>query len=264
MNLIVRNIVDYTLFALLAGSALWRTRSFRDLLFFGLCAGSGYFLLNQNYQAWGMVTLYAGAAVAAELLLRPGEDGLPERRPARSTAGAPFLLLGILIPTIAVSAVALGIHAALAAKRSGVGFGLPNLAGIRLVELLSPRDFEFHSGYIDTLRTGARALAELGPDAGRVFALDFVTPFNAGLGLQPPVGDSAWQHETRTFNREHFIPAEQLLRGVRVVMEPKHPVERWTYYGLRDVYLPYVHANYELAAENANWWVWMAKDEPAD
>jgi hypothetical protein len=38
---------------------------------------------------------------------------------------------------------------------------------------------------------------------------------------------------------------------VEIVMEPKHPVERWTYYALKDRYLPYVHANFELAAENA-------------
>ena len=263
VNLVHRNIVDYTLFFVLAGFALWRTRSLRDLIFFGLCAASGYLLLNQNFQAWGMVTLYGGGAVAAELLLR--QDGIPgpDRQPQSWAAGAKLVLIGLLLPTVLTCATALGIHAVLAAKRSGVGFALPNFAGIRLVELLSPEDFEYHAGYIDTLRTGADALRELGPDAGRVLTLDFVTPFNAGLGLEPPVGDSTWQHVTRTFDHQHFVPAEELLAGVHVVLEPKHPVERFTYYGLRDLYLPYLHANYEFAGENVNWWVWVAKDKPA-
>jgi hypothetical protein len=254
MTLALRNFADYSLFAVLAGFAAWLTGSWRDALFYGFCAAAGYLLLNQNFQSWGVVTLYAGAAVAAQKLICPaGRDIGPASRWA---AGAPLVLFGMLAPLIVITAVALGTHAALAVDRDGKDFALPNLQGIRLANLVSPAEYEFADGYLDTLRTGARALARLRPAPERVFVMDFVNPFSAGLRLRPPKGDAAWFHISRTFDREHFIPPAVLLNDVEIVMEPKHPVERWTYYALKDRYLPYVHAKFELVEENVNWWVW--------
>ena len=61
---------DYVLLAIFAGLVLWQTRSLRDLLFFGICAGPGLIIQSQNAQPWGIITLFAGAAVGTEILLR--------------------------------------------------------------------------------------------------------------------------------------------------------------------------------------------------
>ncbi|MDQ3558314.1 MAG: hypothetical protein M3453_03855, partial [Pseudomonadota bacterium] len=259
VGLVLRNLADITLYLLLVGFALWRTRSLRDLLFYGFCAAFGYLLLNQNFQGWGMITLIAGGAVAAEKLLAAGEPS-PDRLPSKLALGAPLLFLGMAAPAAIPCVVALGLHAALATARAGDDFVLPNLDGVRLVDLWAPGDHRFHSNYLNSIRNGELALAALGPDAGRVYVLDFVTPFNAGLELQPPGGDTAWQHWNRTFNADHYLPPEDVLKGVKVVMEPKYPVEHLTYAGLRDLYMPYVRANFQLAVENVDWWVWVARE----
>lgn len=257
MNLVLRNFADYSLFSVLAGFALWQTRSLRDLLFYGFCAVSGYLLINQNFQSWGTVTLYAGAAVAAQKLVRPDQAHLGRR--VRWAAGAPLVLFGMFAPLIVISAVALGTHALLASQKGGEDFALPHLEGVKLAQLASPGDHMFSANYINSLRNGARALSALGPSAERVYVLDFVNPFSAGLGLEPPRSDTAWQHIGRTFDRDNFLPPEDVLRNVRIVMEPKYPVERFTYYGLRDRYLPHIRANFVLASENVDWWIWRKR-----
>ena len=257
VNLILRNFVDYTFFGLLAGWSLRHTRSWLDLLFYAFCAVSGYVLSNQNYQAWGIITLYAGAAVATEKLVRLEQPGHPVPRSAFGlVSGSPLVLLGMTAPMMAISGLALGLHFVLGIGRGGEDFALRRFQDVKLANVASRLDYTFSAGYLNTLRNGADALASISPPAERVYVLDFVNPFSAGLDLQPPRGDTSWQHFERTFNRDHFWPPDEVLRNVDVVMEPKHPVERFTYYGLRDLYLPYVHANFELAAENINWWVW--------
>src|SRR3712207_5943855 len=61
----LRNLSDYAVFGIFVALALRRTRRVRDALFFGFCAGAGFVLIAQNFQHWGIVTLGAGAAVAA-------------------------------------------------------------------------------------------------------------------------------------------------------------------------------------------------------
>jgi len=261
VRLFLGNLPDYLFFGLLAGLALWRTRSLRDALFFGFCAAAGYVVMNQNFQGLTMVTLFAGGAVAAEMLVRGSAVRSPAPVWGLGTAAC-LLLVAFVLPTSVSSATALALHATMAARGSGDDFALPNLAGVRLVNLWSWGDHNFSANYINTLRNGARLLAEVAPGEGGIFVMDFVSPFSAGLGLAPPEGDSSWQHIGRTFNHEHFLPPEELFEGVRIVMEPKYPVERWTYSGLRDRYLPYVHANYELIGENIDWWVFRRKDAP--
>jgi hypothetical protein len=258
VRLALGNAADSTLFALLAGFALWHTRSIRDLLFYSFCAASGYLILNQNFQATGIITLHAAAAVAAETVLRSEPARGRSDRPAR--LAAPLLFFALLLPTLINSAVGLTIHTVAAVRRAGVDLALPNLDGVRLVNVWSGGDHFFFSNYINTFRNGARALEEFMPNPSRVFVLDFVTPFSVGLGLEPPRGDSVWQHWGRTFNAEHHLPAEELLRDVRVVLDPKYPIEPWTHDGLRNAYLPYIQANYDFVGENIDWWVYVAKD----
>jgi hypothetical protein len=109
---ILGNMTDYVLVALFAGLALRLTRSLRDAMFYGFCAVTGFLIINQNFQAWGIVTLHAAAAVAAETILR-NEDGEvvdPGERRWSLSAGAKLLFLALVLPTIVHCAAALGLH----------------------------------------------------------------------------------------------------------------------------------------------------------
>jgi hypothetical protein len=155
--------------------------------------------------------------------------------------------------------MSLGLHAALATTRSGEDFGLPKLDRVRLANLL-PGDYVPSAKYLATLQDGARALTALDQAPTRVFVLDFVSPFSAGLGLEPPRRDSSWQHYERNFDDTHFVPPEQLLQDVRIVMEPKWPVEDYTYRGLKGAYGPYLAQNFEIARETEYWTVHVRRD----
>ena len=258
VNAFLRNLADYVLFALLAGLASWRTRKPRDLVFYGFCAVSGFLILNQNFQAWGIITLHAGAAVAAETLARSGERLTP-RTGWHVSSGAPLLLLAMVLPTIVHCTIALGLHAGVASARAGEAFGLAKFDRIGLVDLWTSGEYESFTNYLAGLQDGAQALAELDPKPGHVFVLDFVTPFSAGLGLEPPRGDSVWQHWGRTVDEANFIGPEQLLRDVRVVMEPKSPVEGITAEGLLRIYGPYVAAHFDLVRETRSWKIYLRR-----
>lgn len=254
----LRNLADYAIAAAFAALALWRRRSLRDVLFYAFCALSGFVLIRQNFQTWGIITLFAAAAVATELVTRDAETALPgvRRWPGR---GAELMLVAFMLPTLVHCAIALGLHVAAASARPVATFALPKFDRIRLVDYDTHWDFDFFALYGRTLEDGARALASLGPNPGHVFVLDFVNPFTAGLGLEPPRGDSPWHHFERTFDKETFIPAESLLADVRIVMEPKRSVEEGTSQALREVYAPYLAANFELAQETEFWRVFRAK-----
>ena len=254
----LRNLATYVVAAAFAGLAVWRRRSLRDVLFFGFCALAGFLLIRQNFQMSGIVTLFAAAAVATELVGRDVETALPGTRgwPGR---GAELALLAVLLPTIAHSAIALGLHVVAASARPVATFGLPKFDRIRLVDFGTNWDFGFFTTYARTLEDGARALARLGPDPGPVFVVDFVNPFTAGLGLKPPRGDSPWHHFERTFDRRTFIRAESLLADVRVIMQPKVSVEEGTAQALREIYAPYLEAHFEFAEETEFWRIFRLK-----
>ena len=216
-------------------------------------------IVRQNFQGWGIITLHAGAAVAAETLLRSGGMLFNGRRWS-AAAAAPLLLLVLILPTTVHCAMALSLHATLAGARAGQDFGLPKFEGIRLAYLLSPGDYVPSAKYLLTLQDGARALSEIEPNPSRVFVLDFINPFSAGLGLKPTHGDSSWQHWERNFDETHFVPPEQLFQDVRIVMEPKWPVEDYTTNGLREVYGDYLAANFEPVHETEYWKLYLARE----
>ncbi|MBM1171739.1 hypothetical protein [Microvirga arabica] len=262
VSVFLRNLSEYTVFALFAALALWRTRSVRDFLFYGFCAGSGYMLIMQNFQVWGIVTLPAGAAVAAELLARSLPQ--PDTRTASSlAAGTQLLLLAFILPSSVHHAATLGLHAALASTSQGQAVPLPRLDRVRLVQLWTEDNYPVFSRYLESLGDGARALSPLGTEADRVHVLDFVGPFSAGLGLAPPRGDSTWHHWGRTINEHHHLPPETLFQDVRVVMEPKWPIEFATAEGLRQIYADYLSNHYDLEKETKDWKVYVLR-EPAE
>jgi hypothetical protein len=258
---LIRNFADYVLFAIVGVLVLACTRSVRDFLFLGFCAGSGFLLIGQNFQDWGIVTLAAGAAVAAESLAR-ADKTVAERHRWSVTAGGHLLFFAFVLPTMVHNGAALGLHAALASTRYGQPLPLPNFDRIRLAKLWSDDDYPSFARYLSSLEDGARALASLDEVPSRVVVLDFVGPFSAGLGLEPPRGDSTWHHWGRTMNEVHHLPPERLFADVRVVMDPKWPVESWTADGLRQIYADYLAQRYELAQETTDWKVYVVRQAP--
>jgi hypothetical protein len=252
----LRHLPDFAFFAMLTGLALWRTRSLRDALFFGFCAGAGVLIANQNAQPWGIISLHAGAAVAAESLLRSDGQrtsvaGFSEN--PRLSAGAPLLFVAIILPTLIHCLVALGLHTALALGRAGESFGLPQLERVRLVRLWSPGEHGLSHAYLDSLRDGARALTGLEPKPTRVSVLDFANGLSAGLGLAPPRGDSAWLHWGRNVDDTHHIAPEKLFADVDILMVPKWGVNHAPLFAL---YGPYLQQAFRPIRETEGWTVY--------
>jgi hypothetical protein len=247
---------------MLAALTVWHTRSLRHGLFFGFCAGAGFALMSQNFQHVGMITLGAGGAVAAALLTRSGRGTpLPHRA---LVAGAPLALLALLAPAIVHMAATLGLHVGLAVARSGTAVPLERFQEIRLAELWTGGEGPAFRRYFKSLKDGAQALRDLDEAPERILVLDFVNPFSAGLGLPPATGDSTWYHWDRTINDAHHMPAERLFRDVRIVLEPKLPIEHWTGAGMRQLYSAYLDEHFALARETADWRVYVAPPSPAE
>jgi hypothetical protein len=264
---LLRNLADFVLFGLFATLAIWRTRSLRDLLFYGFCAVGGFLLINQNLQPWGIISLYAGAAVAAERLARSEEvASQPARWPIG--LGAPLFFLAFVLPTIVHCTIALGLHAGLASTRAGEEVGLPGFRGIRLINLWTWGEHEAATRYVADLQEGARALEGLDPEPGQVFVLDMTNPFSAGLSLAPPHGDSPSLLFGRTLDETNFVPPEQLLRDVRMVMEPKllgsatppvQPNSDVGVGGLKQVYDSYIAEKFDVIRDTDHWRVHLRR-----
>jgi hypothetical protein len=259
----LRNLASVSLFALVAALALWRTRSVRDVLFYGFCGGSGLVLIGQNFQVFGIVTIGAGAAVAAEILARSDQPAA-ERKARSVTAGVHLLVLALLLPGIVQTALTLLLHAGLAVSNGGTSVPLPRFAEVRLVELWHGGEYPAFTRYFESIADGAAALKDLEVPPERVLVLDFVSPFAAGLGLRPVQGDSTWHHWSRTVDETHFLDPERLFRDVRVVLEPKWPIEAWTANGMRQLYTDHLAENYTLSHESADWKVYVARPSPAE
>ena len=255
-NTVLHNFADYVLYSLLVGLVLWRSPRILDFLFYGFCAASGLLIVIQNSQAWGIITLHAGAIVAAESLVR-GARAQYDERPWSLSAGAPIVMLALVLPTIAHCAIALGLHAVLASERPVSRFGLPRFDRIRVANLWPVTDYEFSVQFLSSLEDGANAIAGL--DASRIVVLDFIGPFSAGLGLQPPRGDSSWLHWGRNIDDRHYVPPLHLLADASIVLEAKRGINGaplWRLYG------SYVEANFEMFRETDFWRVHLRRERP--
>jgi hypothetical protein len=255
-NAAMRNFADYILFGVLAGLHLRRDPSWRMALMYAFLASSGLVIMIQNSQAWGILTLHAGALVAAEAILRAPRT-VPEAGPWRASTGVPLFTLALLLPTIVHCAAALGLHATLAAQRPVERFALPHFERIRVAELWPVTDHAFSVAFRDGLAEGARAMADLDPR--RIVVLDFVNAFSAGLGVAPPRGDNSWLHWGRNVDHAHHVPPSQLLADARIVLAPKPGINGpplWALYG------PAVEAEFDLVRETPSWRVYRRREEP--
>jgi hypothetical protein len=252
----LRHLADYVLLAIFAILVLWRTRSLRDLLFFGICAGPGLMIQNQNSQPWGIITLFAGAAVATELLLRSCRHNDQEESGILAR-GAPLLLLAFLLPTGLHCFMALGVHAIAATTRTGQPFGLPRFGELRLTNLWMPGDRNFMTDYLMDAQEGARLLSELPIKPRNVSVLDFANPFSAGLNLPPSRGDYAWLHWGRNINDVYHLPPEQLLGEVDVLMVPKAGINGIP---LRTLYGSYIREAFDPIRYTDQWTVYKRRE----
>jgi hypothetical protein len=253
---VLRNLSDLLVFAIFAGMALRQTRSWRDLLFYIFCSVAGLLILMQNAHNWGIITLFAGAAVAAETVLRALDRGIvaPGFKP-----GAPLLFLLMVLPGIGSHSVALVSHFTMAVSGWGQPLGLPGLEQVRFGRLWSPGDQGFTEKYISTFSPGAEALAQAGVPPERVLVLDFANPFSAGLNLAPPHGDLSWMHWGRNINGTVFVPPEKLFADVMVVMVPSVGINVRQLEGL---YGPYIEENFVLAEQTELWRVYHRPPPP--
>jgi hypothetical protein len=253
---ILGNMTDYVLVALFASLALRLTRRVRDAMFYGFCAVTGFLIINQNFQAWGIVTLHAAAATAAETILRHEDTQAldPGERRWSLSAGAKLLFLALVLPTIVHCAAALGLHAVAAGARAGQAVALPHLGEVRLANLWTWSEYDMGAAYIATLQDGAEALSSLDRKPSGIVVLDLANPFSMALNAPPPTGDTPWLQWDRTLNASSFIPAETLLARAEIVMEPKPaPDSDAAKPQLPSLYGPYITANFDLVRETEHW-----------
>lgn len=245
----LRTSGEYAMFLLFVALSLWHRFRITDVLFYGFCACAGFALLNQNFQIIGIVTLIAAVVVAAEILARQVD---PEKS-AGLARGASLGALLLMLPIGLSSAAAVGVHAAMAMAKPGVSLGTPNGEGVRIVNILNHNQFAFYRDYGKTLETGTALLASLDVAPSRVLTMDFVSPFTSLAGLRPPEGGSAWMHDNRNFNTDHYLPAEEMLGGVDVVMIPKKPVAETTTQKMKEIYGPYLDQHFQLIRITDHW-----------
>jgi hypothetical protein len=268
---VLGNLADYVLLVVFASISLWRTRSVPDLLFYLACAVGGFLLINQNFQAWGILSLHAAAVVAVETYLRCADlDGPEDEDRAWSVQpGVQLLFVALVLPTIVHCLIALGLHATAATARAGREIALPRLAGIRLANLWTWADYDIAAKSIAAIEDGAGAVSSLEPKPTRVFVLDLANPFSAGLGLEPPRGDSSWLLWGRNTDAATFYPAERLLSDVQIVAEPKPPIDagadprETASEALRALYRPYLASNFAMVRETELWKIHRRTDPRA-
>ncbi len=256
---ILGNLTDYVLLGLFAGIALYRTRSVRDLLFYAFCAVAGFLIINQNFQAWGIIMLHGAAAVAAETILR-SESHRAEAADHESwstAAGAKLLFLAVVLPTSIHCLAALSLHTAAATIKAGSPVPLPHLEQVRVANLWTWSDYDTATAYQEVLRDGFDALSRLAPKPSRIFVLDQGNAFSMALDAPPARGDTPWLQWDRTLGSTNHIPAETLLADVQFVMEPKLSDNPDAAKGplpqLQAIYGPYIAAHFEMAGETQHW-----------
>jgi hypothetical protein len=256
----LQHLSDYVLLAIFAIMVLWRTRSFRDLLFFGICAVPGLLIQSQNSQSGGIITLFAGSAVATEILLRLGMPSNGREGNKTLNVGAPLLLLAFLLPTGLHCFMALGLHTVAAVTRMGEPFGLPRFNELRLATLWVPGDRSFMTDYLASIQEGARLLSDLPVKPENVSVLDFANPFSAGLDLPPSRGDYAWLHWGRNIDDRHHPLPEQLLGSVDVLMVPKDGINDAP---LRALYGAYIREMFEPVRDTDRWTLYRHREARA-
>lgn len=260
INVLLDNLTEYAPFCLIAGLALWRTRSVSDFLFYMFCAGAGLALVIQNFQNHGIITLLIGVAVAAEQLARGWPHHLP--RPFDiAVRGGWLVAVVLMLPVGLASGAALGLHAAMAMSGAGTSLDLPNARGLRIAETINPWDYKLYRSYADSLEAGASLLQSLDDPVKKVLVIDFASPFTSLMGLEAPESGTAWMHDGRNFNADFHFPPDEFLHGVEVVMIPKKPIAGSTTDLMLEIYDDHFEQYFEQIRDTQEWVVLRRTDD---
>lgn len=279
-RIVLDNLAAGLMFGGVVALGWWRGVALPTLLLCLFMAVAGLFLLNQNAQQTGILTLVPSAMVVA---LAPASRE-PGREAQLLKIAAAFLITAIALPVAAASAVALGYYVVKSARAPTPGPYTASLDGLiardgeepflkpRLEERRLMYRFE-QSGlaainaarhattlqplgqaeYLQTIHDGANLLRREPRLSGKVFVFDMANPFPALLGRPAPRGVDAWNHVGRTITRDLHRPPDLMLADVDVVMVPKAPMELGTTELLQRVYGPYVQNHYHLAGVSDYW-----------
>ena len=129
-----------------------------------------------------------------------------------------------------------------------------------LAETGTAHDAEYSAKYAATLDDGARALA-LTTSRGPVVVLDFANAFSVGFGYLPAPGDYLVSMFGRTFNMNHFLPAEIILKDARVVMEPKWSLDPGGTDAFLKLYAAYLAKNFVETEGSLYWRIYRRRDD---
>lgn len=261
---ILANLTDYVLLILFASLALRRSHSIRDAFFYLFCGVAGFLIINQNFQAWGIIILHAAAAVSAETILR-----FEEKRPSPENglwsvaAGAKLLFLALVLPTIVHCSAALGLHMITASTRAGQAIALPHLDRIRLANLWTWGEYDAANLYLTSVMDAVKALSGQESTNLKILVLDQANPFPMVLNTPPPKGSMPWLQWDRTVNSTAYLPAEELLMDVDVIMEPKPAeagqAESSALMGLKALYGSFIEGHFENPQETDHWRIYRRR-----
>ncbi|MFN7103836.1 MAG: hypothetical protein ACK4N1_14565 [Pseudorhizobium sp.] len=247
LQLAVTHMADFLLLSLLAGLGLWRRWNLRDFVFFIFCGATGLWLLSQNVQGWGIISIHAAAAVAAQRLLQQMDDR-PEADQGAfvNRSGAKLFFLAFVLPTALHCGMALTLHAGAATVRAGQALELPRMSGIRLADLWTGGDFGGGRWYLSTVDDGLSLLARQEMPIGRLKVVGAVDAFSPALGLPAAEGgvmDLRWRGM-------QAISPERSLAGADTIMF-RNPGD--TPAGAAALYLEFTGRNFARIGESQHW-----------
>jgi hypothetical protein len=247
LQLGVAHLADFLLLSLLAGLGLWRRWTTRDLVFFILCGAAGIWLLSQNVQGWGIISIHAAAVVAAQRLLQQMDEGHGIREGAFvNRSGVKLFFLAFVLPTALHCGMALTLHASAATVRAGQALELPRLSGIRLADLWTGGDFGGGRWYLSTVDDGLSLLARQDRPIGHLAVVGAVDAFSPALGLPPADGgvvDLRW-------SGMRAVSPERALAGADTILF-RNPGD--TPAGAAAQYLEFANRNFSRIGESQHW-----------
>ncbi|MBU1317076.1 MAG: hypothetical protein KJ947_00345 [Alphaproteobacteria bacterium] len=250
LQLGVAHLADFLLLSLLAGLGLWRRWSVRDFVFFIFCGAAGLWLLSQNVQGWGIISIHAAAAVAAQRLLQQMDEGSEAYEGAFvNRSGVKLFFLAFVLPTALHCAMALALHAGAATVRAGQALELPRLSGIRLADLWTGGDFGGGRWYLSTVEDGLSLLARQDKPIGRLAVVGAVDAFSPVLDLPPGDGDGGGVVDLRWSGMEAVSP-QRALAGAETILF-RNPGD--TPVGAAALYLDFAARNFSRVGESQHW-----------
>jgi hypothetical protein len=180
------HVPDLVLFALIVAISLGRNRSLRDLAFLLLCAIGGLWLIGMNVQRWGIISIHAGAVVAAEMILRR-MDERPETGFGTlvNPGGIRLYVLALLLPTILHCGLAYLLHTGATLARAGEPVSLPAMEEARFADLWTTRDYRGTQASIKRQEEALALLRTANPPIRSLMVPGVADGFSAMLNLDP-------------------------------------------------------------------------------